>query len=121
MVEWLNSPMKMGKANINYQNYHCTYQEDMEGEDCGRGGSGSADYNNLRSDDVTIIRKKGARNAREFNSRHIVWMLGLVSFMILQCVSAQYQQDPQQTGQGESWNTQDYFKREHSLSKPYQG
>ncbi len=117
MVEGLNCPKKKGKANINYQNYYCTYDEDMEMEECG-----SADYNNLSSDDVTLIRRKGVRNGRELRRcSSIVWMIGLVSLMILQCVSAQYQQDPQQTGQGESWNTQDYFKREHSLSKPYQG
>lgn len=120
MVEWLNSPSKEGesKAKSGYQNCRHTYEEEMEVEECGRGGC--ADYNNLSSD-VTMIRRKGVKSGMECSSRFVVWMIGLVSLMILQCVSAQYQQDPQQTGQGESWNTQDYFKREHSLSKPYQG
>lgn len=42
----------------------------------------------------------------------------IVTVVLFQCVLGQYQDSQGQ--QGDNWNT-DYYKREHSLSKPYQG
>lgn len=51
----------------------------------------------------------------------ILWTIVTVILALSQCVVSQQYHDPQAGQPPEAWNTQDYYKREHSLSKPYQG
>lgn len=47
------------------------------------------------------------------------WPLLVLSGITLLIPTTQAQQG--QPGQGQEWNTADYYKREHSLGRPYQG